>query len=134
MSAATNLGSRVPVEVVIIDVHTAEPVGVGHVRHRSTVSDAELFQAETKTPDGPAAILHEDRIWPRLAAALALAGLLVVGVLLYARDGWGAAAMGMVWLGMGYAVACIVVWAAGLARARDEHEIERELEQRSKQP
>lgn len=133
MSAATNIEARVPIEVVIVDAHTAEPIGVGTERGTSTVSDAELFQAETKTPDGPAAMLHEDRVWPRLAALLALASLLVVGVLLYARDGWGAAMLGMVWLGMGYAVACIVVWAAGMARAREEHEIERELEQRNRQ-
>ncbi|HMN39566.1 MAG TPA: hypothetical protein PKE29_01890 [Phycisphaerales bacterium] len=133
MSAATNLRTTVRAEVVIVDTNTAEPVGAGDAQAPSTVTDAELFQAQTRAPDGPGAMLHEERIWPRLAAVLALIGLVAVGAWLYLRDGWGAATMGVVWLIMGYAVAWIVVWAAGLARVREQHEIERELDQRHRQ-
>jgi hypothetical protein len=120
-------------EVVVVDKCTAEPLGRARPTDKPHASDVEMFHAEKKTPDGSASNPHERLVWPWLMAALGILGLVGVGVVMYVRGGWDAAVVGVTWLGMGYAVSWIVVWAAGLIRAKEEHEIEVALDQRHRQ-
>jgi hypothetical protein len=119
--------------VVVVDKHTAEPLGRARATDKPHASDVEMFHAEEKTPDGPAANPHERLVWPWLMAGMGILGLVGVGTVMYVRGGWDAAAVGVTWLGLGYAVSWIVVWAAGLLRAKEEHEIECALDQRHRQ-
>ena len=115
-----------PEEVVVIDLSTAQPLsrgGVVGVR----ASDAEMFKGEHTTPDGSAAMPHERQYLPWVVGGLAVGGLLIVGIGMFLVGGVQAMAVGLAWVLAGYAVAWIVVWAAGLARAREEAEIEREI-------
>ncbi|HVU62380.1 MAG TPA: hypothetical protein VHC70_00275 [Phycisphaerales bacterium] len=119
-------------DVVVVDKHTGEPLGE-ILRPEPHASDAEMFRAEEKTPDGPGANPHERRVWPWVMVGLGAVGLIGVGVVMYLHGGWDSAAVGLTWVGMGYAVAWIVVWAAGLMRAKEEREIELEIDQRHRQ-
>jgi hypothetical protein len=113
-------------EVVVVDAFTSRSQGT--VPDRVVpASDAEMFKAEHETPDGSAALPHERQYLKWVVGGLASAGLLVVGISMYAVGGVQAMAVGMTWVIAGYAVAWIVVWAAGMARAREEAEIEREI-------
>lgn len=113
-----------PEEVVVIDLSTAQPVSRGEVVE-VRASDAEMFKGEHTTPDGSAAMPHERQYLPWMVGGLAAGGLLIVGTGMFLVGGVQAMAVGLAWVLAGYAVAWIVVWAAGLARAREEAEIER---------
>ncbi|MCC6321566.1 MAG: hypothetical protein IT438_09060 [Phycisphaerales bacterium] len=86
----------------------------------------QLRKAESHIPDGPSALAYEAPILPWVIGALAAVGIGVVAFLM-SPSGWRAVLIGEVWLLMGYAVSWIVVWGAGLMRARDEHEIEEHI-------
>ncbi len=115
-----------PDEVVVVDFSTARAVSRG-AAVGIRASDAEMFKAEHTTPDGSGAMAHEGRYLGWVVGLLAAGGLLIVGVGMFIVGGVQAMAVGLAWVLAGYAVAWIVVWAAGLARAREEQEIEREI-------
>ena len=119
-----------PEEVVVIDFSTAQPLSRGAVVGIHA-SDAEMFKHEHTTPDGSGAMAHEGRYLGWVVGLLAAGGLLIVGVGMFIVGGVQAMAVGLAWVLAGYAVAWIVVWAAGLARAREEQEIEREIVMRN---
>jgi hypothetical protein len=110
----------------VVDGVTHRPVLPAKEGTRSA-TDAEMLRAEHKTPDGSAASPHEGRYLPLLIGGLAIGGLLIVGIGMFVVGGVQAMAMGLTWVLAGYAVAWIVVWAAGMARAKEEAEIEREI-------
>ncbi len=111
---------------MVVDAFTTRPV-MRSAEHLEHVTDAEMLRAEHTTPDGSAALPHEGRYLPLLIGGLATGGLLIVGIGMFIVGGVQAMAMGLAWVLAGYAVAWIVVWAAGVARAREEAEIEREI-------
>jgi hypothetical protein len=123
----------IPPEVIVLDADTAEPIGTTQPPKDRIVPQAEAFQAETTLPEGAPAIHRERKVWPPLMAAMAVIGMIVVGGFFAAYGGWSAAAMAMTWLALGYAVSWIVVWAAGVFRARDEKEVEAQIDQRHRQ-
>lgn len=113
-------------DVVVLDAVTAVPLGRASSAEPHA-TDAEMFEGEHVTPDGSAAMPHERRFLRLMVGGLATMGLLIVGVSMYVVGGVQAMAMGLTWVLAGYAVAWIVVWAAAMARAREEAEIEREI-------
>lgn len=115
-----------PEEVVVVDFSTAQPQSRGGVVEVHA-SDAEMFKAQHTTPDGSGAHAHEGRYLGWVVGLLAAGGLLIVGAGMFIVGGVQAMAVGLAWVLAGYAVAWIVVWAAGLARAREEAQIEREI-------
>lgn len=115
-----------PEEVVVVDLATAQPLSRGVVVG-VRASDAEMFKGEHATPDGSAAMPHERQYLPWVMGGLAVGGLVIVGTGMFLVGGVQAMAVGLAWVLAGYAVAWIVVWAAGLARAREEEDIERQI-------
>jgi len=94
---------------------------------RQTVSAAapELaVELQQQMPEGSGALVEERQMLPWLIGGLATAGLIIGAIIIGWSSGWAAAATGIVWLLMGYAVAWSVVWGAGLLRARDEEIVE----------
>ena len=124
--SATGRPAMPDFNVVVLDAVTAIPLGraSGAAPH---ATDAEMFKGEHSTPDGSAAHPHERRFLGVMVGGLATMGLLIVGVSMFIVGGVQAMAMGLTWVLAGYAVAWIVVWAAGIARAKEEAEIEREI-------
>ncbi|MBX3404382.1 MAG: hypothetical protein KF699_13305 [Phycisphaeraceae bacterium] len=87
-----------------------------------------IIEHEKHMPEGVGILPEERRLWPWVAGGLATAGLLIGAVVIGATVNWLAAAVGIIWLLMGYAVAWIVVWGAGLMRSQDEVEAEHKVE------
>ena len=87
-----------------------------------------IVEHEKHMPEGVGAMAEERRIWPWVAGALATVGLIVGAVVIGATVDWSAAVVGVIWLLMGYAVAWIVVWGAGLMRDGDEVEAEHKVD------
>ncbi len=89
------------------------------------VTEPELvIEHQKHMPDGPGMMIEERAALPWAVGGLATLGLILGAVVIGATLNWTAAVVGIVWLLMGYAVAWIVVWGAGLCRVHDEAEVE----------
>jgi len=119
-----------PVEVVVIDKFTADPLVSGPPARGKDLPPAEILQAEHREPDGMGVMVHEHRVTPWLIGGLGVAGLAIVCGSMFAVGGVQAAVVGGAWLIAGYAAAWSVVWGASVLRARDDVEIEDQLHRR----
>ena len=87
----------------------------------------KIIAAEHHVPEGAGHCLHERMVLPWLIGGMGVLGVAAVGGSLFLIDGWRAAALGVVWVLLGYAVAWSVVWGAGLFRAADEKHVEERI-------
>jgi hypothetical protein len=124
-NAWTPKSSATPSEqVIIVDPVTTEPILEQPRVAPEKPTDVELLNADHALPDGTPSDAHERRTTPWLIGGLAIFGLVLVGTVMFIADGVEAMFVALTWMIVGYSVAWIVVWAAGLLRARDEKEVE----------
>lgn len=88
-----------------------------------------VLDVERHMPDGAGPTATERLLMPWVVGVLAVLGVVVVGTVLGFSAGWRAAIIGIGWVLLAYLVSWIVVWGAGLLRAKEEREISEEIEE-----
>lgn len=96
--------------------------------HRAVPEYVVLDIERHVSPEGAGPAMHE-RLLPVLMSGMALLGIAIIGVVLGVAGGWRAALLGIGAVLTGCAVAWIVVWGAGVMRAREEQRTSDEVEE-----
>ncbi len=95
--------------------------------HRAVPQDVVLDIERHVSPDGAGPSTGE-RLLPVLMSVMALLGVAIVGTVMGIADGWRAALLGIGAVLTGCSVSWIVVWGAGVIRAREEQRTSDEVE------
>lgn len=95
--------------------------------HRAVPQDVVLDIERHVSPDGAGPSMQEWML-PVLMSCMALLGVAIVGTVLGLASGWRAALLGIGAVLTGCSVSWIVVWGAGVMRAREERRASEEVE------
>lgn len=95
--------------------------------HEAVPEDVVLDVERHVSPEGAGPTMRE-RMLPVLMSGLAVLGVAIVGTVLGVASGWRAALLGIGAVMTGCSVGWIVVWGAGVARAREERYVRDEVE------
>jgi hypothetical protein len=92
-----------------------------HDRQHPPVSEEAVLDVQRhQMPEGAGPAANERRVVPWVVGGLAVIGLVVVGSVIGLSEGWRAGLVAVVLVLLAYCVSWIVVWGAGVMRAKDE--------------